>query len=175
MLPSVLPRLTTDSAASVSWCLETSLLKVPSLGWDSLPGMELPPHLLCLLFCLLYFSLPVFEDNGLLFWLPDVLCQPTEVVLWSLLSVEMFFWGICEGESDLPVPFLRHLSLSPKTCFFILTKDIHGWKCQSLLNVISSFTIFKIHRILGSQWKSDDWRVTETVQRMPCATYILCI
>ena len=25
MLPSVLPRLTTDSAARVSWCLETSL------------------------------------------------------------------------------------------------------------------------------------------------------
>ena len=58
---------------------------------NSLPGTELPPHLLCLLFCLLYFFLPVFEDNGLLFWLPDVLCQPTEVVLWSLLSVEMFF------------------------------------------------------------------------------------
>ena len=37
------------------------------------------------------FLLSVFEDNGLLFWLPDVLCQPTEVVLWSLLSAEMFF------------------------------------------------------------------------------------
>ena len=37
------------------------------------------------------FLLSVFEDNGLLFWLPEVLCQPTEVVLWSLLSVEMFF------------------------------------------------------------------------------------
>ena len=76
---------------SVSWCLETSPLKIPFPGWDSLPGTELPPHLLCLFFRLLYFFLPVFEDNGLLFWLPDVLCQPTEVVLWSLLSVEMFF------------------------------------------------------------------------------------
>ena len=28
-----------------------------------------------------------FEDNGLLFWVPDVLCQPSEVVLWNLLSV----------------------------------------------------------------------------------------
>ena len=44
MLPSVLPRLDTDSAASVSWCLETSLfLRLPSrdrtpfLGWSSLP------------------------------------------------------------------------------------------------------------------------------------------
>ena len=84
MLPSVLPRLATDSAASVSWCLETSLL-------DSPPGMELPPYLLRLLFRLVYFFLPVFEDNDLLFWLPDVLCQHSEVVLWNLLSVEMFF------------------------------------------------------------------------------------
>ena len=37
------------------------------------------------------FLLSVSEDNGLLFWLPDVLCQNSEVVLWSLLSVEMFF------------------------------------------------------------------------------------
>jgi len=27
------------------------------------------------------------EDNGLLFWVPDVLCQHSEVVLWILLSV----------------------------------------------------------------------------------------
>ena len=32
-----------------------------------------------------------FEDNGLPFWVPDVLCQHSEVVLRSLLSVEMFF------------------------------------------------------------------------------------
>ena len=76
---------------SVSWCLETCLLKIPFPERASLPGMELRPHLLCLLFHLLYFFLPVFEDSGLLFWLPDVLCQPTEVVLWSFLSVEMFF------------------------------------------------------------------------------------
>ena len=28
-----------------------------------------------------------FEDNGLLFWVPDVLCRYSEVVLWNLLSV----------------------------------------------------------------------------------------
>ena len=37
------------------------------------------------------FLLSVFEDNDLLFWVPDVLCQHSKVVLWSLLSVEMFF------------------------------------------------------------------------------------
>ena len=93
MLPSVFPRLTTDSAGreSVSWCLETSLLKIPFPGRASLPRMELPPHLLCLFSHLLYFFLPVFEDNDLLFWVPDVLCQHSEVVLRSSLSVEMFF------------------------------------------------------------------------------------
>ena len=32
-----------------------------------------------------------FEDNGMLFWVPDVLCQHSEVVSWNLLSVQMFF------------------------------------------------------------------------------------
>ena len=36
------------------------------------------------------FLLSVFEVNDLLFWVPDVLCQHSEVVLWSLLS-KMFF------------------------------------------------------------------------------------
>ena len=68
-----------------------SLFKTPFLGLDSLPGMELPPSLFCLFFCLLYFFLSVFEDNELLFWVPDVLCQYSEVVLWNLLSTEIFF------------------------------------------------------------------------------------
>ena len=66
---------------NVSWCLETSLfLRLPSQdGAPSLPLLSL--------FCLLYFFLPPFEDNGLLFWVPDVLCQHSEVVLWNLLGV----------------------------------------------------------------------------------------
>ena len=32
-----------------------------------------------------------FEDDGLLFWVPDVLRQHSEVVLWNLLSIQMFF------------------------------------------------------------------------------------
>ena len=98
MLPSVLPRLTTDSAARVFpgvW--KPLFLRFPSrdgipfLGRDFLPGTELPPYLLCLFFCLLNFFLPVFEDNDLLFWVPNVLCQHSEVVLWNFLSIEMFF------------------------------------------------------------------------------------
>ena len=32
-----------------------------------------------------------FKDNGLLSWVPDVLCQHPEVVFWNLLSVQKFF------------------------------------------------------------------------------------
>ena len=68
-----------------------SLFKTPFLERESLPGMELPPYLLCLFLHLLCVFLPVFEDNDLLFWVPDVFCQHSEVVLWNLLSIEMFF------------------------------------------------------------------------------------
>ena len=32
-----------------------------------------------------------FKNNGLPFWVPGVLCQRSEIVLWNLLSVQMFF------------------------------------------------------------------------------------
>ena len=86
MLPSEVPRLTTDSAVRVFpgvWKL-LSFLRL-------LPQTDLHLDLFCLSFYLLYFFLPSFEDNGLLFWVPDVLCQHSEVVLWKLLSVQMFF------------------------------------------------------------------------------------
>ena len=53
--------------------------------------MDLHPYLFRLSFYLLYFVLPPFEDKGLPFWVPDLLCQHSEVVLWNLLSVQMFF------------------------------------------------------------------------------------
>ena len=104
------------SSESASWCLETSLfLRLPSQdGAPSLP-------LLSFFFCLLYFFLPPFEDNGLLFWVPDVLCRQSEVVLWNLLSVYLFFWWICVGESGLPVLFLCHLRIAPSVNFFFIS------------------------------------------------------
>ena len=85
MLPSVLPRLTTDSAARMFPGIWKPLfLRFPSQdGAPSLPPLS--P------FSSFIFSLPVFEDSDLLFWEPDVLYQHSEVVLWNLLSVEMFF------------------------------------------------------------------------------------
>ena len=32
-----------------------------------------------------------FKNNGLPFWVPGVLCQRSEIVLWNVLSVQMFF------------------------------------------------------------------------------------
>ena len=68
---------------SVSWCLETSPLLRLSL-WDGFPSLPL-----FLSFYLLYFVLPPFKDNRLPFWVPGVLCQLSEVVLWNVLSVQM--------------------------------------------------------------------------------------
>ena len=34
--------------------------------------------------------------------MPDVLSRHSEVVLWNLLSVEIFYWWICRGKSGLP-------------------------------------------------------------------------
>ena len=129
MLPSVLPRLATDSAVRMFpgvW--KPLFLRVSSwdgisfLGRDFLPGTELPPYLLCPFFHLLYFFLPISEANDLLCWVPDVLCQHSEVVLWNLLSAEMFFWWIFEGESGLPILFLHHLRTAP--LIFILNDTI---------------------------------------------------
>ena len=39
----------------------------------------------------MHFVLPPFEENGLPFWVPGVLCQHSEVVLWKLLNIQMIF------------------------------------------------------------------------------------
>ena len=87
---------------SVSWCSETSaLLRLSSQdGSPSLPLVSLFIFIFC----------PTsFRRQWAAFWVPDVVCQHSEVALWNLLSVQMFFWWICGGESGLPVLFLCHL------------------------------------------------------------------
>ena len=86
MWPSEIPKLCTDMPVRGFpgvWIL--------LLFYDSLPGTGLHPYLFCLSFYLLYFVLPPFEDNGLPVWLPCVLRQCSEVVLWYLLSIQMIF------------------------------------------------------------------------------------
>ena len=65
----------TPAIERVSWCLETS---PPS----QLPCQDGSPSL-----TLLCFVLPPFEESGLPFWVPSVLRQGSEVVLWKLLSI----------------------------------------------------------------------------------------
>ena len=104
MLPSVVPRLATDSAMRVF----PGVWKV--LFFKTHFPRQSSVLLFCLSFYLLYFFLSPFKDNGLFFWVPDVFCRHPEVVLWNLLSVQMFFWWICWGKSGLPILFLPHLS-----------------------------------------------------------------
>ena len=88
MLPSEIPKLPTDLPVRGFpgvWKL--------LLFYDSLPGMGLHLLFFCLSFYLLYFVLSPFENSGLPFWVPGVLRQSSEVVLFSvhLLSVQMVF------------------------------------------------------------------------------------
>ena len=86
MLPSEIPKSLTDlpmRGFPGVWKL--------LLFYDSFPGWVSVPNSFVSLFYLLYFVLPPLEDNGLHFWVPSVLCQCSEVVLWYFLSVQMIF------------------------------------------------------------------------------------
>ena len=82
MLPSVVPRLATDSAVRVLpgiWKL-LCFLRLPS------PDGALSLPLLSLFLSFIFFPTS-FQRQWLLFLVPDVFCQPPEVVSWNLLSV----------------------------------------------------------------------------------------
>ena len=76
------------------WWVELDLF---SLECNEIPGSEFwdvygfGMSLGSLSFCLLYFALPPFEENGLPLWVPSVLCQHSEVVLWMFLNIQMIF------------------------------------------------------------------------------------
>ena len=59
------------------------------------PGQITVPNSFFLSFCLLYFVLPPFEENGLPFWVPDALCQHSEVC--GVLFCFVLFLGICSA------------------------------------------------------------------------------
>ena len=99
----------------VSCFLETSPSWLPPQ--DGSPSLTLLS--LLFFFCHLYFVLPPFEENSLPFWVPSVLRQHSEVVLWKLLSIQMIFWWICGEESGLTILFLCHLRTTPCPFLFI--------------------------------------------------------
>ena len=100
---------------SVSWCLETSLLKIPFLGWASLPGTELPPHLLCLLFHLLYFSC---------LFLKTMVCFSS--CLMSSASLQKLFCGVCSALKCSFEEFLREKVVFPPYSSAIFTVPLQG-------------------------------------------------
>ena len=114
MLPSEIPRLVTDPPMRVFPAIwKTLFFKTPFLGQVSIPTSFVS------LFIFYIFFLPPFEDNGLPFWVPNVFCQHSEVVLWNLLSVQMLFRWICKGECALPVLFFHHLRTAPYVILFV--------------------------------------------------------
>ena len=99
MLPSVVPRLATDSAVRV----------FPVFGnlsfLDSFPGTELHPYLFCLSFYLLYFFLPPFEDDGLLSWVPLPAFRSCFVEFTQRLNVLLMnLWGRKWSPHPIPPP-----------------------------------------------------------------------
>ena len=62
------------------------------LSFLRLPSQDKAPSLPLLSLFLSFIFFPTsFQRLGLLFCVPDVLCRHSEVVLWNLLSVQMFF------------------------------------------------------------------------------------
>ena len=88
MLPYVLPKLATDSAARMFPGVWNPLFfRVSSQDRIPFPGWSFIPTSFVYFFVFYIIFLPLFKDNELLFWVPDVLCWHSEVVLWHLLSV----------------------------------------------------------------------------------------
>ena len=152
MLPSEIPRLATDPPVRVFpgvWKL-LSFLRPPS--WDGSPSL---PHL-SLFLSFIYFVLTPFEYNGLPFWMPNVLFQHSEVVLWNLLNVQIFFWWICGGES-VPVLFLCHLRTAHPKCAFWYTAmytmktDILGGNNKAPILSAPSGR-WELRQLLGCPW-----------------------
>ena len=102
MLPSALPRLTTDSAVSVSWCLETSLfLRLPS--WDGAPSLPLLSLFLSFIFFPTSFWRLWAAFLGALCPLPAFRCCFAEFTQ-SLNVLLMNLWGRKWSPHPIPLP-----------------------------------------------------------------------
>ena len=99
MLPSEVPKLPTDPPVRGLPTVWKLLLFHDSLS-RSLTLVSL--------FVFYILSYLILKRMGCI-WVPGVLHQCSEVVLWKLLSIQMIFWWICGGESGLPILFLCHL------------------------------------------------------------------
>ena len=109
MLPSVLPRLSTDSAVRVSWCLETSLFfKTPFPRRISVPTTFVSLFV-CYIFSYLL-SKPMGCFSGCLMSSPCI--QKLFCGIYSAFKCS--FDEFVKGETGLPVLFLCHLRTAPE-------------------------------------------------------------
>ena len=103
MLPFLLPRLASDSAVSVSSCLETSLLKIPFPEWNSLPTS--------------FVSIFIFHIFSYLF-LKTMICFSGS--LMSSASIQKLFCGIYSALKCSFDEFVREKVVSPSYSSAIL-------------------------------------------------------
>ena len=128
MLPTVVPRLTTDSAMSVSWCLETSLfLRLPSLD----AALSLP--LLSLFFVFYIFSYLLSKTMGCF-----------SGCLMSSASIQKFFCGLYSAFTCSFDEFVGEKVVSPSYSSAILgppPKIVLPRKILSLKKFLSITTV----------------------------------
>src|SRR5574337_409971 len=109
MLPSVLPRLGTDSAVRrFPGVGNFYLFKPPFLGWNSVPPSFVS------FFCLLYFFLPPFEDLGCF-----------SGCLMSSASIQKLFCGIYSAFKCSFDEFMGEKVFSPSYSSAILAPPLH--------------------------------------------------
>ena len=119
MLPSEVPRLTTDSPSeSVSWCLEISVFfKTPFPGRISIPTSFISLFIFYIFSYLLLKTMRCFSG-----------CLMSSAGIQKLFCGICYklFWWICGRESGLPILFLHHLrtafSTVPRIDFLIVLK-----------------------------------------------------
>ena len=112
--------------------------KLTVLGYRHFPWSAFSSQVGHTFLFLWYFVLPPFEETGLPFWVPGILHQRWEVVLWKLLHIQMMFWCICRGESNLPILFLRHLEATSHTFLFPCVSHNLSLKLDILSNIFQN-------------------------------------
>ena len=65
-------------------------------------------NLLSLFLSFIFYPTSFWRD-WLLFWVPGVLQQLSEDILWKFFNIQMIFWWICGRENGLRILFLQHL------------------------------------------------------------------
>ena len=90
------------------------------------PGQVSIPKSLFSVFIFFIFCLTSFEDIGLPFWVPGILCQHSEVILWKLLKIQMI------SPHLIPLPSWDHppTPLSWDSLFqFVIHPVLHFISC----------------------------------------------